>query len=82
MTPRRRAAAEMPYHKAIRSGRPEGFREPNFHGTPDGCRWTPPWLRGVPPTTSPRRFQGEPFDLVAAMPAFGWQTAVISGGAI
>ena len=28
----------------------------------------------------PAEFQGEPFDLVAAMPAFGWQTAVISGG--
>ncbi|MEI7913673.1 MAG: alpha/beta fold hydrolase [Mycobacteriaceae bacterium] len=56
-----------------------GFRELNFAGTPDGLPLDPAltW-REVPGFDIP--FEGEPFDLVAEMPRFGWPTAIVSGG--
>ncbi|MCB1291413.1 alpha/beta fold hydrolase [Mycolicibacterium sp.] len=57
-----------------------GFRELNFHGTPDGLPLDPAVAMRESVSGEPPDFQGEPFDLIAEMPRFGWPTVVISGG--
>jgi pimeloyl-ACP methyl ester carboxylesterase len=59
---------------------PIGFRELNFHGTPDGLPLDLAVAIREAVDGEPAAFEGEPFDLVAAMPMFTWPTAVISGG--
>jgi hypothetical protein len=59
---------------------PIGYRELNFHGTPDGLPLDPAVAMRESDLDAPPDFQGEPFDLVAEMPGFGWPTVVISGG--
>jgi proline iminopeptidase len=55
------------------------FRELDYAGEPDGSALDPAIamreraLFAVP-------FDAEPYDLVSAMPSFGWPTVVISGG--
>jgi proline iminopeptidase len=56
-----------------------GYRELNYGAVPDG--------KPLDPAVALREmaigevdFVAEPYDLVAAMPGFGWPTAVISGG--
>ncbi len=55
------------------------FRELDYAGEPDGSALDPAIamreraLFAVP-------FEAEPYDLVSAMPSFGWPTVVISGG--
>ena len=57
-----------------------GFRELNFAGVPDGLPLDPAIaMRGVAAVEMPD-FECEPFDLVTAMPGFGWPTAIVSGG--
>ncbi len=74
------AGRKMPYRNESDLVGPIGFRELNFHGTPDGLPLDPAVAMRESADDEPAEFQGEPFDLVAAMPAFGWPTAVISGG--
>ena len=57
-----------------------GFRELNFHGTPDGLPLDPALAMRASVPQGPADFEGEPFDLVAEMPSFRWPTAVVSGG--
>lgn len=73
------ARRKVPYHNESDLIGAMGFRELNFAGTPDGqpLDTTLTW-RGVPASQTP--FEGEPFDLVAEMPGFGWPTVVVSGG--
>lgn len=59
---------------------PIGFRELNFHGTPDGLPLDLAVAIREAADGEPAAFESEPFDLVAAMPIFTWPTAVISGG--
>ena len=55
------------------------FRELNFVGEPDGLPLDPAVvMRDIHDPAE--EFEREPFDLVAAMPEFGWPTAVLSGG--
>ncbi|MGI9123428.1 MAG: alpha/beta fold hydrolase [Mycobacterium sp.] len=73
------ARRKTPYRNEADLVAPIGFRELNFAGTPDGLpldtvlTWRNAVAAGTP-------FEHEPFDLVAAMPGFGWPTVVISGG--
>lgn len=55
------------------------FRELDYAGEPDGLPLDPAaaMREVVSPTTT---FEGEPYDLAAEMPKFGWPTVVISGG--
>ena len=73
------ARRKVPYHNEFDLIGPIGFRELNFAGTPDGqpLDTTLTW-RGAPAAQTP--FEGEPFDLVAEFPGFGWPTVVVSGG--
>lgn len=57
-----------------------GFRELNFHGTPDGLPLDPAVAMRESVAGDPPAFEAEPFDLIADMPAFSWPTVVISGG--
>ena len=74
------AGRKMPYRNESDLVGPIGFRELNFHGTPDGLPLDPAVAvrESVPDESAD--FEGEPFDLVAQMPSFDWPTAVISGG--
>lgn len=74
----RLASRKMPYRNESDLVGPIGFRELNFHGTPDGLPLDP--AVAVRESEDPVEFEAEPFDLVAQMPAFDWPTAVISGG--
>jgi pimeloyl-ACP methyl ester carboxylesterase len=74
------ASRKMPYRNESDLVGPIGFRELNFHGTPDGLPLDPAVAMRESAADEPAEFQGEPFDLVSAMPGFGWPTAVISGG--
>lgn len=76
---RRVARRKLPYRNETDLVGPIGFRELNFAGEPDGLPLDPAvaWRELMGDDTS---FAGEPFDLVAEMPAFDWHTVVISGG--
>lgn len=74
------AGRKMPYRNESDLVGPIGFRELNFHGTPDGLPLDPAVAMRESADDEPAEFEGEPFDLVAAMPTFSWPTAVISGG--
>ena len=74
------ASRKMPYRNESDLVGQIGFRELNFHGTPDGLPLDPAVAMRESAEDEPAEFEGEPFDLVAAMPAFDWPTAVISGG--
>ncbi|MBU3749061.1 MAG: alpha/beta hydrolase [Mycobacterium sp.] len=76
----RLAGRKMPYRNETDLVGPIGYRELNFHGTPDGLPLDPAVAMRQSGLGAPPDFQGEPFDLVAAMPAFDWPTVVISGG--
>lgn len=56
-----------------------GFRELNYGALPDGGPLDPAVVFRETATGSVD-FVAEPYDLAAAMPGFGWPTAVISGG--
>lgn len=55
------------------------FRELNFAGQPDGLPLDPSVVMREIHDPSVE-FEREPFDLITAMPEFGWPTAVLSGG--
>ncbi|GAS96736.1 hydrolase [Mycolicibacterium canariasense] len=55
------------------------FRELDFAGVPDGLPLDPSTSLGKA-NTDRLHFEGEPFDLTAEMPRFGWPTVVLSGG--
>lgn len=74
------AGRKMPYRNESDLVGPIGFRELNFHGTPDGLPLDPAVAMRESASEVPPDFEGEPFDLVAQMPAFHWPTVVISGG--
>jgi proline iminopeptidase len=76
----RLASRKMPYRNETDLVGPIGYRELNFHGTPDGLPLDPAVAMRESDLDAPPDFQGEPFDLVAEMPGFGWPTVVISGG--
>ena len=74
------ASRKVPYRNESDLVGPIGFRELNFHGTPDGLPLDPAVaMRESEPDDLPA-FESEPFDLVAAMPHFTWPTAVLAGG--
>jgi proline iminopeptidase len=55
------------------------FRELDYAPEPDGLPLDPAAeVHETTPGITP--FEGEPYDLVAEMPKFGWPTAVITGG--
>jgi hypothetical protein len=70
----------MPYRNETDLVGPIGYRELNFHGTPDGLPLDPAVAMRDSDLDAPPDFEGEPFDLVAQMPEFSWPTVVISGG--
>ena len=74
------AGRKMPYRNESDLVGPIGFRELNFHGTPDGLPLDPAVAMRESASDVPPDFEGEPFDLVAEMPSFHWPTVVISGG--
>ena len=74
------AGRKMPYRNESDLVGPIGFRELNFHGTPDGLPLDPAEAMRESADDEPAAFEGEPFDLVAQMPTFDWPTAVVSGG--
>lgn len=74
------AARKLPYRNESDLVGPIGFRELNFHGIPDGLPLDPAVAMRESAPEEPPAFEGEPFDLVAEMPSFGWPTVVISGG--
>lgn len=74
------AGRKLPYRNESDLVGSIGFRELNFHGTPDGLPLDPAVAMRESADEEPAVFEGEPFDLVSAMPTFGWPTAVISGG--
>jgi pimeloyl-ACP methyl ester carboxylesterase len=76
----RLASRKMPYRNETDLVGPIGYRELNFHGTPDGLPLDPAVAMRDSDLDAPPDFEGEPFNLVAQMPEFGWPTAVISGG--
>jgi pimeloyl-ACP methyl ester carboxylesterase len=76
----RLASRKMPYRNETDLVGPIGYRELNFHGTPDGLPLDPAVAMRDSDLDAPPDFEGEPFDLVAQMPEFGWPTVVISGG--
>jgi pimeloyl-ACP methyl ester carboxylesterase len=76
----RLASRKMPYRNESDLVGPIGFRELNFHGTPDGLPLDPAVAMRESATGELAAFEGEPFDLVVAMPGFDWPTAVVSGG--
>jgi pimeloyl-ACP methyl ester carboxylesterase len=76
----RLASRKMPYRNETDLVGPIGYRELNFHGTPDGLPLDPAVAMRDSDLDAPPDFQGEPFDLVAQMPEFSWPTVVISGG--
>ncbi len=57
-----------------------GFRELNYAADPDGLPLDPAVAMREFADGAPPPFEAEPFDLVTAMPRFGWPTVVISGG--
>ena len=76
---RRMANHTAPYRFEADLVGPIGFRELNFGGVPDGQPLDPAIaMREHPAGDTP--FQGEPFDLIAALPGFTWPTVVLSGG--
>ena len=76
----RLASRKMPYRNESDLVGPIGYRELNFHGIPDGLPLDPAVAMRDADLDAPPDFEGEPFDLVAEMPAFHWPTVVISGG--
>ncbi len=74
------ASRKMPYRNEADLVGPIGFRELNFHGVPDGLPLDPAVAMRQSAPAEPPPFEGEPFDLVAAMPDFDWPTVVVSGG--
>jgi pimeloyl-ACP methyl ester carboxylesterase len=76
----RLASRKMPYRNETDLVGPIGYRELNFHGTPDGLPLDPAVAMRDSDLDAPPDFEGEPFDLVAQMPEFSWPTVVISGG--
>ncbi|TGD84034.1 alpha/beta fold hydrolase [Mycolicibacterium sp. CH28] len=56
------------------------FRELNYAADPDGLPLDPAVAMRAFADGNPPPFEAEPFDLVAAMPRFGFPTVVISGG--
>lgn len=53
--------------------------ELHYGAPPDGLPLDPQVLHAAGAASKPR-FTGEPYDLPAALPAFDWPTAVVSGG--
>ena len=76
----RLASRKMPYRNETDLVGPIGYRELNFHGIPDGLPLDPAVAMRDSDLDAPPDFEGEPFNLVAQMPEFGWPTVVISGG--
>jgi len=76
----RLAERKVPYRNEADLVGPIGFRELNFHGTPDGLPLDPAVAMRESAPDEPPPFEGEPFDLVAEMPSFHWPTVVVSGG--
>lgn len=71
--------SKTPYHHEPDLVERIGYRELNYGAVPDG--------RPLDPAVSMREiatgevdFEAEPYDLIAAMPAFTWPTVVIAGG--
>jgi proline iminopeptidase len=56
-----------------------GYRELNYAAVPDGKPLDPAVAYHEISTETPE-FEAEPFNLIDAMPRFGWPTVVISGG--
>ena len=71
---------KVPYRNETDLVGPIGYRELNFHGTPDGLPLDPAIAMREYAGGDPAPFEAEPFDLVAEMPSFDWPTVVISGG--
>ena len=74
------ATRKMPYRNEADLVGPIGFRELNFHGIPDGLPLDPAVAMRESAPGDPPAFEGEPFDLITAMPEFRWPTVVVSGG--
>ena len=70
---------KMPYHHEPDLVGRIGYRELNYAAVPDGGPLDPA-VAFRETATDEVDFVAEPYDLVAAMPSFGWPTAVISGG--
>ena len=73
----------VPYHNEMDLVNRIAFRELDYLGRPDGLPLDPSagmdrWAELMPGAIPD--FEGEPYDLSAAMPAFDWPTAVLSGG--
>lgn len=71
---------KTPYHNEADLVGRIGFRELNYAADPDGLPLDPAVAMRESADGDPPAFEAEPFDLVAEMPKFGWQTVVISGG--
>lgn len=71
---------KVPYRNETDLVGPIGYRELNFHGTPDGLPLDPAIAMREYAGGNPVPFESEPFDLVAEMPSFDWPIVVISGG--
>lgn len=73
---------KIPYHNEVDLVGRIAFRELDYAGEPDGLPLDPAeaLVRVAEQIPGPRPvFEGEPYDLVAEMPRFGWPTLVISG---
>lgn len=73
---------KVPYHNEVDLVGRIAFRELDYAGVPDGLPLDPSeaLLEMVDQIPGPKpEFEGEPFDLVDAMPGFDWPTVVISG---
>ncbi|WP_137144448.1 alpha/beta fold hydrolase [Mycolicibacterium sp. CR10] len=70
---------KTPYHHEPDLVERIAYRELNYGAVPDGGPIDPAIaLREM--ATGDVEFAAEPYDLVSAMPAFAWPTAVVSGG--
>jgi pimeloyl-ACP methyl ester carboxylesterase len=70
---------KTPYHHEPDLVGRIGYRELNYAAVPDGGPLDPA-VASRETAADDLDFVAEPYDLVAAMPSFGWPTAVISGG--
>ncbi len=70
---------KTPYHHEPDLVGRIGYRELNYAAVPDGGPLDPA-VAFRETATGDVDFVAEPYDLIAAMPGFGWPTAVISGG--
>jgi pimeloyl-ACP methyl ester carboxylesterase len=70
---------KTPYHHEPDLVGRIGYRELNYAAVPDGGPLDPA-VAYRETATGDVDFVAEPYDLIAAMPGFGWPTVVISGG--